>query len=155
MSVTDDFSTYVADLLDGRYDCVDRIVLNGYFLMGQTSGGFLTLWNQLCPGAPLDQKRLEQMAGDFSRRLHAFAKKANIPVIYSLLGDKTKHQRAENSCPRIPPFKASLPFLWLELRRWSGKPGGTVRANWSCGAKRPGHWSNITNFTFWIGSEGT
>ena len=92
MSVSDEFSAYVADLLDGRYDCVDRIVLNGYFLMGQTSGGFLTWWNQLCPGAPLDQKKLEEMAGDFSRRLHAFAKKANIPVIHCLLGDKTKHQ---------------------------------------------------------------
>jgi len=56
MSVTDDSFTYVADLLDGRYDCVDRIVLNGYFLMGQTSGGFLTWWNQLCPGAPPGSK---------------------------------------------------------------------------------------------------
>jgi hypothetical protein len=38
MSQPDDFSAYVAELLDGRYDCVDRLVLNGYFPMGQTSG---------------------------------------------------------------------------------------------------------------------
>ena len=31
MKEADDFSTYHADLLDGQYDCVDRIVLNGYF----------------------------------------------------------------------------------------------------------------------------
>jgi len=102
MSLPDEFSSYVAGLLDGRYDCVDRIVLNGYFLMGQTSGGLLTWWNQLYPGGPLDQKRLEQMAGDFSRRLHAFAKKHQIPVIYCPLGDKTKRQRAEHSKPDEP-----------------------------------------------------
>ena len=129
MSVTDDFSTYVADLLDGRYDCVDRIVLNGYFLMGQTSGGFLTWWNQLCPGAPLDQKKLEEMAGDFSRRLHAFAKKANIPVIYCLLGDKTKHQRAEKLLPKDPTFQGVFAILvarapalvWKARRNREGK----------------------------------
>jgi hypothetical protein len=129
MSVSDDFSTYVADLLNGRYDCVDRIVLNGYFLMGQTSGGFLTWWNQLCPGAPLHQKRLEQMAGDFSRRLHAFAKKANIPVIYCLLGDKTKHQRAEKLLPKDPAFQGVFAILvarapaliWKARRNREGK----------------------------------
>jgi hypothetical protein len=42
MSLPDEFSSYVAGLLDGRYDCVDRIALNGYFLMGQTSGDFST-----------------------------------------------------------------------------------------------------------------
>jgi len=34
MSLPDDFSNYVAHLLDGRYDCVDRIVLNGFGLIG-------------------------------------------------------------------------------------------------------------------------
>src|ERR1035438_6826254 len=129
MSVSDEFSTYVADLLDGRYDCVDRIVLNGYFLMGQTSGGFLTWWNQLCPGAPLDQKKLEEMAGDFSRRLHAFAKKANIPVIHCLLGDKTKHQRAEKLLPKDPAFQGVFAILvarapalvWKARRNREGK----------------------------------
>jgi len=37
----DEFSTYIADLLNGTYDCVDRISLRGYFPMGQTSGGLL------------------------------------------------------------------------------------------------------------------
>ena len=99
MKLTDEFSTYVADLLDGHYDCVDRIVLNGYFLMGQTSGGLLIWWNRLYPGAPLDQKRLEQMAGDFSRRVYAFGKKNDVPVIPCALGDKTKHQKAEKLLP--------------------------------------------------------
>ena len=129
MSLPDDFSNYVAHLLDGRYDCVDRIVLNGYFLMGQTSGGLLTWWNQLCPGAPLDQKRLEQMAGDFSRRLHAFAKARHIPVIYCPLGDKTKHQRAEKLLPQDPAFQGVFAILvarapalvWKAKRNRQGK----------------------------------
>jgi hypothetical protein len=44
MNEADDFSTYHEDLLDGQYDCVDRIVLNGYFALGQQGGGFRTWW---------------------------------------------------------------------------------------------------------------
>jgi hypothetical protein len=43
MSTPDDFSTYVADLLSGTYDCVDRISVRGYFPLGQTSGGAFDL----------------------------------------------------------------------------------------------------------------
>jgi hypothetical protein len=32
--MTDGLSTLYQDLLDGSYDCVDRIVLNAYFRMG-------------------------------------------------------------------------------------------------------------------------
>lgn len=39
MNAPDEFSTYCADLLEGSYDCVDRIVLNAYFPLGQTGGG--------------------------------------------------------------------------------------------------------------------
>jgi hypothetical protein len=40
----DEYSDYYADLLDGIYDCVYRIVLNAYFCIGQTAGGFRTWW---------------------------------------------------------------------------------------------------------------
>ena len=39
MLTSDEFSTYVANLLSGTYDCVDRISVRGYFPLGQTSGG--------------------------------------------------------------------------------------------------------------------
>jgi hypothetical protein len=39
MSADEQFSGYYADLLEGRYDCVDRLVVNAYFAMGQTGGG--------------------------------------------------------------------------------------------------------------------
>lgn len=111
MNLPDDFSTYVADLLDGRYDCVDRLVLNGYFPMGQTSGGLLTWWNQLYPGTPLEQKRLQQMAGDFSRRVHAYAKRNNIPILHGPIGDRTKHARAEKLLPKDPAFQGVFAIL--------------------------------------------
>ncbi len=47
MHQLDDFSTYHEALLDGHYDCVDRIVLNGYFPLGQQGGGFRTWWRAL------------------------------------------------------------------------------------------------------------
>jgi hypothetical protein len=34
----DQFSEQYEDLIDDSYDCVDRIVLNAYFAMGQDPG---------------------------------------------------------------------------------------------------------------------
>ena len=43
----DQLSTLYSDLLEGSYDCVDRVVLNAYFGMGQTGGG-LHVWWRAC-----------------------------------------------------------------------------------------------------------
>ncbi len=50
MKALDDFSTYYEDFLDGTYDCIDRIVLNAYFIMAQSNGGFRTWWRRLALG---------------------------------------------------------------------------------------------------------
>ena len=42
MSLSDSFSAGYAGLIDGDYDCVDRIILNAYFRFAQTPGGFRT-----------------------------------------------------------------------------------------------------------------
>ncbi len=73
MPAPDDFSSYIGELLGGSYDCVDRIVLRAYYPMGQTSGGFLTWWNDLNPNTALSQEHLRRMAGDFSRRVRALS----------------------------------------------------------------------------------
>jgi hypothetical protein len=36
MNTPDDLSQYYAELLEGIYDCADRMVLNAYFPLGQT-----------------------------------------------------------------------------------------------------------------------
>src|SRR5207244_7817381 len=40
----DAFAAYHASLIEARYDCVDRLVVNCYFQRGQTGGGFRTFW---------------------------------------------------------------------------------------------------------------
>src|SRR5262245_6553414 len=116
MSTPDDFSTYVADLLCGTYDCVDRIWVRGYFPLGQTSGGLLTWWNQLFPNTELSEQRLRKLAGDFARRVHAYARKHKIPLRYFPIGDKTKHAQAEKLRPADPSSEGCLPFSLPKLR---------------------------------------
>jgi hypothetical protein len=38
--VADDFGERYGDLIDGSYDCVDRVVLNAFFPAGHNPGGF-------------------------------------------------------------------------------------------------------------------
>jgi hypothetical protein len=38
----DQLSTLYGDLLKGSYDCVDRVIMNAYFPMGQSGGGLRT-----------------------------------------------------------------------------------------------------------------
>lgn len=101
MKQTDDFSSYYADLLDGRYDCVDRIVLNGYFPLGQQGGDFRTWWRRLFGDATLDQEHLQRMAGQFSRRVHAWANKHGVPVVHCK-PKQDKHGLAQKYMPHDP-----------------------------------------------------
>ncbi len=94
MQIQDDFSAYYSNLWEGQYDCIDRIVLNGYFSLGQQGGGFRTGWRQL-NGADnnLDSEHLQKMAGRFSRRVRGWAEKHNVPLIYCRPGQR-KHDLA-------------------------------------------------------------
>ena len=47
MAATDSFSVGYQDLLDGTYDCVDRIVFNGYCPLLCSPGGFRTWWRDV------------------------------------------------------------------------------------------------------------
>jgi hypothetical protein len=100
----DEYSEYYADLLEDTYDCVDRIVLNAYFRMGQRAGGFRTWWRQLMGSDEhLDNTHLMRMAGRFSRRVRAHAKAHQIPVIDCAPGER-KHEIAEEHIPKDPNF---------------------------------------------------
>ena len=80
--MADEFSASYGALLDGTYDCVDRIVLNAYDPLCYSAGGFRTWWRRLMGGsdADLDTAHLMRLAGRFSRRVRAFAKAKGIPV---------------------------------------------------------------------------
>ena len=100
----DEYSDYYADLLEDTYDCVDRIVLNAYFRIGQRAGGFRTWWRQLMGSDDnLDKAHLMRMAGRFSRRVRAHAKAHQIPVIDCAPGER-KHAIAEEHVPKDPDF---------------------------------------------------
>jgi len=107
----DEFSEYYADFLDGSYDCVDRIVLNAYFQLGQTPGGFRTWWRQLYGSDEnLDTTQLMRLAGKFSRRVRAHAKAHGIPLIDCPAGER-KHAVAEQYLPQDPNFKGVFAIL--------------------------------------------
>src|SRR5215471_3020841 len=91
----DGLSTRYQELLSGSYDCVDRIVLNAYFVRGHIGGGFRMWWRALTGSdESLDNAHLMRMAGRFSRRVRAYAKAHGVPLIDCSVGER-KHQIAE------------------------------------------------------------
>jgi hypothetical protein len=94
--VLDELTERYDDLLTGSYDCVDRIVLNAYFSLGHNPGGFRVWWRRLHGDSDdeLDNTHLMRMAGRFARRVRAWARAHQIPVIECRRGER-KHQLAE------------------------------------------------------------
>src|SRR5210317_1661425 len=138
MNQQDDFTLYHKKLLDGHYDCIDRIVLNGYFPLGQQGGGFRTWWRMLNGSDEgLDQKHLQNMAGRFSRRLRGWAKKNAVPVIYCPPGTR-KHELAETYLPQDPHYQglflilvAKAPGLvWKVTKSKNGQPHLQRKTPW-------------------------
>lgn len=94
--MADELTERYRDLLQGSYDCVDRIVLNAYNSLCYSAGGFRQWWRRLMNGSDeqLDNAHLMRMAGRFSRRVRGFAKAHRIPVIDCRRGER-KHDVAE------------------------------------------------------------
>ena len=145
----DEFSEYYADFLDGTYDCVDRIVVNGYLRIGQTPGGFRTWWRSLeGSDAHLDNAHLMRMAGRFSRRVRAHATAHHIPIIDCPSGER-KHELAEQHLPSDPNFVGVFMILvsrapapvWDVQRSKQGKLGNIAR-------KTP--WPYVNHYSFHI-----
>jgi hypothetical protein len=102
MITPDPFCQYYADFLDATYDCVDRLVLNAYFPLGCSPGGFRTWWRQLYgTDANLDNTHLMRLAGRFARRIHGWAKEHGIPVL-RCPGNQRPDELVEEACPVIP-----------------------------------------------------
>ena len=93
--MTDRLSALYQDLLSGSYDCVDHIVLNAYFRMGHSPGGFRVWWRALTGSdQTLENTYLMRLAGRFSRRVRGYAKAHGIPVVDCPAGQR-KHDLAE------------------------------------------------------------
>jgi hypothetical protein len=92
----DDLTKRCDHLLEGSYDCVDRVVLNAYMPICHSPGGFRVWWRAWHGGgdADLDDTHLKRLAGRFGRRVRAFAQAKGIPVIDCGNGER-KHLIAE------------------------------------------------------------
>ena len=104
MKFKDKLCVHYKDVLEGTYDCVDRLVLNGYYPLGCSPGGFRT-WFRKWKGSDegLNNTTLMRMAGKFSRRIRAFCKKKDIPLVYFKAGER-KHEEAEKLLPTDKNF---------------------------------------------------
>ncbi len=100
----DEFSNYYRDFIDGSYDCVDRIVINAYYPLCCSPAGFRHWW-RLLRGSDddLDNAHLMRFASRMSRRVRAYAKNQNIPVI-DCRAKERKHEIAEQYLPTDPNF---------------------------------------------------
>jgi hypothetical protein len=91
----DELSEHYAALLEGEYDCVDRIVLNAYNPLCYSPGGFRCWWRRLYgTDDQLDDTHLMRLAGRFGRRVRGFAKAQGIAVETCQRGER-KHDLAE------------------------------------------------------------
>jgi hypothetical protein len=104
MIMMDMLSTRYADFLDSTYECVDRIVLNAYFQLGQRPAGFRVWWRSLRGSdEDLDNAHLMRLAGRFARRLRAHALAHQIPVIDCKAAER-KYEIANQYLPSDPNF---------------------------------------------------
>ena len=87
-------------MLTGTYDSVDRIVLNAYFSMGHSPGGFRTWWRRWQGGDDnLDNTNLMRLAGRFARRVRGWARANGVPVVDCKAGER-KHLIAQEYLDR-------------------------------------------------------
>lgn len=138
----DGLSTRYQELLSGSYDCVDRIVLNAYFRMGHSPGGFRLWWRALTGSDDtLHNAYLMRMAGRFSRRLRGYAKAHGIPVIDCSVGER-KHEIAEEYLTKTKVTKG----LFLILVARARAPVWEVGANHHLERKSPMPYVNHYSF---------
>ncbi len=147
MKVSDEFTGYHRQLLGGDYDCLDRIVVNAYFQMGQHAGGFRNWWRDLFGSDDqLDRSHLERMAGRFRRRVQAYARKHKIPFLACAQGER-KHEIAKEYIPKDPDFigvflilvgRAPAP-VWQVYRNKNGR---------ICDIHRPKSWPHVNHYYF-------
>jgi hypothetical protein len=100
-------SALYQDLLTCSYDCVDRIVLNGYSRPGHNAGGFRIWWQDLTGGVnTLEDTQSMRLAGRFSRRVRGWAK-ANAPVIDCRAGERKRDLADEYISRPLRPREAA------------------------------------------------
>jgi hypothetical protein len=149
MATPDAFAAYHAHLIEASYDCVDRLVVNCYYQLGQTGGGFRTFWRRWKgDDSRLSREGLRQAAGDFARQLKAHCQKHDIAWIECGAGD-VKYEIAREHRPKDPQFRG----LFAVLVGRAPAPLWEVRHN-SQGqitdVRRAQQWPHVQHYYFQI-----
>jgi hypothetical protein len=140
--MADGLITRYQELLSGSYDGVDRIVLNAYFRMGHSGGGFRSWWRALTGSEDtLDNAHLMRLTGRFSRRIRGYAKAHNIPVVDCSIGER-KHDLAEEYLAKTKVTKG----LFLVLVGRAQAPVWDLSANHPIERKKPMPYVNHYSF---------
>ena len=138
----DALSDRYAELPTGSYDCIDRIVRNGYYRMGHDPGGFRLWWRALTGSdETLDNAHLMRMAGRFSRRVRGYAKAHGIPVVDCSVGER-KHDAAEEYLAKTKVTRG----LFLILVGRAQAPVWDVSVNHHIERKKPTPYVNHYSF---------
>ena len=125
MKTNDSLTQHYSFLLEGNYDCIDRIVLNAYIPMLLVPGGVRN-WYRLMEGSDQDISDASMMryAGRFSRRVQGFCKKRGIPFVHFRPGER-KHEEAEKLKPNdksfigiFAVFVSRAPSLLWEVKKF-------------------------------------
>ena len=104
MPLNDSFSQRYDELLQGGYDCPDRIVLNGYAGWLSSGGGFRCWWRLVFGNDEnLDNTHLMRWAARFARRVYASVEKNNIPLIKKQAAERM-HELVQKYRPNDPDF---------------------------------------------------
>lgn len=130
-----EISKAYAELLEGSYESVDRIVINGYFRAGQLAGGLRIWWRALHGGdEELDDAHLMRMAGRLRRRLQGYCAQHGIPLL-ECERQQRKHEVAAGYLPQDTNYRglflvlvdrASAP-LWHVEKTQDGRIKNLVR----------------------------
>ncbi len=125
MKHKDSLTSHYSPLLEGHYDCIDRIVLNAYTPMLLIPGGVRN-WYRIMRGGDEDMSNASMMkfAGRFSRRVKSFCKTKHIPLEYFQSGER-KDQRAKELIPAdkafdgiFAVFVSRAPSLLWDIKRF-------------------------------------
>jgi hypothetical protein len=151
--MSDQFTSQYEDLLEGHYDCVDRLVVNAWLPGCGNGGGFRNWWRSLYGSdEKLDDEHLMRMAGRFSRRLRAWAEANGVPVVDCGRGER-KHLTAEEFLADHTPKPGLFLVLvgrapgvvWHVQKTSAGKIGNIAR-------KEP--WPYVNHYYFHIMDPG-
>jgi hypothetical protein len=140
--MADRLSDLYQDLISGSYDCIDRIVLNGYFRMGHSAGGFRVWWRALTGSEEtLDNTHLMRLAGRLSRRIRGYAKAHKVPLLDCRVGER-KHDLAEKYLTQTHVRQG----LFLILISRAQAPVWDIGGSHHLERKKPMPYVNITRF---------